>query len=55
MIFAKKEKANAHRLNRKAYQFGNSKQICGNLGPTNHQQKLTSLTLDKIWKRRKKM
>ena len=50
-IFAEKEKTNAHRLTRKAYQFRNSRQICGTMGPTSHQQKLTAIPGDKNWKR----
>ena len=51
--FAGKEKAIVRRLTQKTYQFCNSKQTWGTLGPTNHQQKLTSLPGDKNWKRTK--
>ena len=54
MVFAQKEKTNAHRLTRKAYEFIKSKHICGTLGPTDHPQKLTSLPGDKNWKRTNK-
>ena len=54
IIFAEKEKTNAHRLTGKTYRCCNSKQICGKLGPTNHQLKLTSLPGDKNYKWTKK-
>ena len=52
--FAEKEKTIVHRLTHKAYQFCNSKQIWGKVGPTNSQQKLAPYRVKKNWNRRKK-
>ena len=52
--FAEKETTIVLRLTHKWYQFCNTKQFWGKLGPKNHQQNLTSLPDDKNWKWTKK-
>ena len=53
--FAAKEKTIVHRVAQKAYQFCNSKQSWGKMGPANHQQKPSSLPDEENWKETKKM